>query len=114
MKICTEHAKQIAAEGEGASKYLKINVKGEKTYYEAKTVGKAIANSQIVKTAFFGEDPNWGRVICAVGYSGADMVPEKTVVKFGGITIFANSTGATYDEKALAHVMKENDIVIDI
>lgn len=114
MMLCTELAKQIAADGEGASKFLTINVKGSKSFADAKTVGMAIANSPLVKTAFFGEDPNWGRVICAVGYSGADMVPEKTVVKFGGITIFANGTGATYDEKALAHVMKEKDIVIDI
>ena len=114
MMLCTELAKQIAADGEGASKFLTINVKGAKSFADAKTVGMAIANSPLVKTAFFGEDPNWGRVICAVGYSGADMVPEKTVVKFGGITIFANGTGATYDEKALAHVIKEKDIVIDI
>ena len=114
MMLCTELAKQIAADGEGASKFLTINVKGAKSFADAKTVGMAIANSPLVKTAFFGEDPNWGRVICAVGYSGADMVPEKTVVKFGGITIFANVTGATYDEKALAHVMKQKDIVIDI
>lgn len=114
MMLCTELAKQIAADGEGASKFLTINVKGAKSFADAKTVGMAIANSPLVKTAFFGEDPNWGRVICAVGYSGADMVPEKTVVKFGGITIFANGTGATYNEKALAHVMKEKDIVIDI
>lgn len=114
MMLCTELAKQIAADGEGASKFLTINVKGAKSFADAKTVGMAIANSPLVKTAFFGEDPNWGRVICAVGYSGADMVPEKTVVKFGGITIFANGTGVTYDEKALAHVMKEKDIVIDI
>ena len=114
MMLCTELAKQIAADGEGASKFLTINVKGAKSFADAKTVGMAIANSPLVKAAFFGEDPNWGRVICAVGYSGADMVPEKTVVKFGGITIFANGTGATYDEKALAHVMKQKDIVIDI
>ena len=114
MMLCTELAKQIAADGEGASKFLTINVKGAKSFADAKTVGMAIANSPLVKTAFFGEDPNWGRVICAVGYSGADMVPEKTVVKFGVITIFANGTGATYDENALAHVMKEKDIVIDI
>ena len=114
MILCTELAKQIAADGEGASKFLTINVKVAKSFADAKTVGMAIANSPLVKTAFFGEDPNWGRVICAVGYSGADMVPEKTVVKFGGITIFANGTGATYDEKALAHVMKQKDIVIDI
>lgn len=114
MNLCVELAKQIAADGEGASKFLTINIKGAKSFADAKTVGMAIANSPLVKTAFFGEDPNWGRVICAVGYSGVDMIPEKTVVKFGGITIFANGTGVTYDAKALAQVMKQKDIVIDI
>ncbi len=114
MDLCVEIAKEIAADGEGASKFLTINVKGAKSFADAKLVGMTVANSPLVKTAFFGEDPNWGRVICAVGYSGADMVPESTVVKFGGITIFANGTGAQFDEKALAKVMKATDIVIDI
>lgn len=113
-ELCTEIAKEIAADGEGASKFLTINIHGAKSFADAKTVGMAIANSPLVKTAFFGEDPNWGRVICAVGYSGAEMIPEKTTVKFGGITIFAQGTGATYDAKALADVMKQKDIVIDI
>lgn len=114
MALCVELAKEIAADGEGASKFLTINVKGAKSFADAKTVGMAVANSPLVKTAFFGEDPNWGRVICAVGYSGADMVPEKTVVKFGGITIFDCGVGAQYDSEALVKVMRENDIVIDI
>lgn len=114
MALCVELAKEIAADGEGASKFLTINVKGAKSFADAKTVGMAVANSPLVKTAFFGEDPNWGRVICAVGYSGADMVPEKTVVKFGGITIFDCGVGAQYDNEALVKVMRENDIVIDI
>lgn len=114
MALCVELAKEIAADGEGASKFLTINVKGAKSFADAKTVGMAVANSPLVKTAFFGEDPNWGRVICAVGYSGADMVPEKTVVKFGGITIFDRGVGAQYDNEALVKVMRENDIVIDI
>ena len=114
MALCTELAKEIAADGEGASKFLTINVKGAKSFADAKTVGMAVANSPLVKTAFFGEDPNWGRVICAVGYSGADMVPEKTVVKFGGITIFDCGVGATYDSEALVQVMRQKDIVIDI
>lgn len=114
MALCTELAKEIAADGEGASKFLTINVKGAKSFADAKTVGMAVANSPLVKTAFFGEDPNWGRVICAVGYSGADMVPEKTVVKFGGITIFDCGVGATYDSEVLVQVMRQKDIVIDI
>ena len=66
-EICQELSKRIAADGEGATKFLTINVSGTKTFEDAKTVAMSIAKSPLVKTAFFGEDPNWGRVICAVG-----------------------------------------------
>ena len=113
-EICTELAKRIAADGEGASKFLTINVHGAENFADAKTVGMAVANSPLVKTAFFGEDPNWGRVICAVGYSGVKISPEKTVVKFGGIPVYAHSVGAKFDLDALKKVMAARDIVIDI
>ena len=112
--VCTELAKRIAADGEGASKFLTINVHGAENFADAKTVGMAVANSPLVKTAFFGEDPNWGRVICAVGYSGVKISPEKTVVKFGGIPVYAHSVGAKFDDAGLKKVMAERDIVIDI
>ncbi len=113
-EMCTELAKKIASDGEGASKFLTINVHGAKTFADAKTVGMAVANSPLVKTAFFGQDPNWGRTICAVGYSGVKIVPEKTVIKFGGISVFANGVGANFDKDALDKVMAQRDIVIDI
>ena len=113
-EMCTELAKKIAADGEGASKFLTINVRGAENFADAKTVGMAVANSPLVKTAFFGEDPNWGRVICAVGYSGVKISPEKTVVKFGGIPVYAHSVGADFDMEELKKVMAERDIEIDI
>ena len=113
-EMCTELAKRIAADGEGATKFLTINVHGAETFADAKTVGMAVANSPLVKTAFFGEDPNWGRVICAVGYSGVKISPEKTVVKFGGVPVYAHSVGAKFDDAGLKKVMAEHDIVIDI
>ena len=74
----------------------------------------SVAKSPLVKTAFFGEDPNWGRVICAVGYAGVPMDPNKTVVKFGDIPVYANGVGADYDEAELRKVMEAHDIVIGI
>ncbi|WP_294521004.1 bifunctional glutamate N-acetyltransferase/amino-acid acetyltransferase ArgJ [uncultured Anaerovibrio sp.] len=112
--ICQELSKRIAADGEGATKFLTINVNGTKTFEDAKTVAMSIAKSPLVKTAFFGEDPNWGRVICAVGYAGVPMVPEKTVIKFGDIPVYANGLGADFDAEKLAQVMAEHDIVIDV
>lgn len=114
QSICQELSKRIAADGEGATKFLTINVNGTKTFADAKTIAMSVAKSPLVKTAFFGEDPNWGRVICAVGYAGIEMVPEKTVIKFGGIPVYANGLGAEFDEDAIRAVMAEHDIVIDI
>ena len=113
-EICQELSKRIAADGEGATKFLTINVSGTKTFEDAKTVAMSIAKSPLVKTAFFGEDPNWGRVICAVGYAGIPMVPEKTVIKFGGIPVYANGLGAEFKEEDIHKVMAEHDIVIDV
>lgn len=112
--ICTELAKRIAADGEGATKFLTIKVSGAESFADAKKVGMAVANSPLVKTAFFGEDPNWGRVICAVGYSGVKIVPEKTVIKFGDIPVYAHSVGADFDGDKLRKVMAAKDILIDI
>ncbi len=114
LAICQGMAQRIAADGEGATKFLTIHVTGTRSFDDAKTIGMSVAKSPLVKTAFFGEDPNWGRVICAVGYAGIPMVPEKTVVKFGGIPVYANGVGAEYDDEALKKVMSEHDIVIDI
>ena len=112
--ICTELSKKIAADGEGATKFLTIHVHGAASFADAKQVGMSVAKSPLVKTAFFGEDPNWGRVICAVGYSGVKISPEKVVIKFGDVPVYAHSVGAKFDNAALRKVMAEHDILIDI
>ena len=113
-ELCTGLSQRIAADGEGATKFLTIHVTGGESFESAKQVGMSVAKSPLVKTAFFGEDPNWGRVICAVGYAGVPIKPEKTVVKFGGIPVYANGVGASFDEAALRKVMAERDLVIDV
>lgn len=113
-EICKGLSQRIASDGEGATKFLTVHVTGTKSFADAKTIAMSVAKSPLVKTAFFGEDPNWGRVICAVGYAGVPMNPETTVVKFGGIPVYAHGVGADYDEAALKRVMGEHDIVVDI
>ena len=113
-EICKGLSQRIASDGEGATKFLTVHVTGTKSFADAKTIAMSVAKSPLVKTAFFGEDPNWGRVICAVGYAGVPMNPETTVVKFGGIPVYAHGVGADYDEAMLKKVMSEHDIVIDI
>lgn len=113
-ELCCQMAQKVAADGEGATKFLTININNARNFRDAKLAGMSIANSPLVKTAFFGQDPNWGRILCAVGYSGVDMNPENTEVKIGGITIYANGLGAAFDKNALQDIMSEHDIAIDI
>jgi glutamate N-acetyltransferase/amino-acid N-acetyltransferase len=73
-----------------------------------------VAKSPLVKTAFFGEDPNWGRILCAVGYSQAAVDPEKTSLAIGGVTIVKAGLEASFDEQLLRNVMEEHDITVNI
>lgn len=107
-------AKEIAADGEGASKFITIEVLHAKSFVQGKEVGMAIANSPLVKTAFFGEDPNWGRIICAAGYSGGDIDPNHTTLTIGGIPIFEKGMGLAFDQEALAKIMAETNITLTI
>jgi len=70
-------AKCIVKDGEGATKMIEVEVKNALSFTEAKKVAKAVINSPLVKTAVFGRDPNWGRILAAVGYSGAEVMPDK-------------------------------------
>lgn len=113
-EICTEVSKKIASDGEGATKFLTIHVQGAEDFKSAKQVGMSIAKSPLVKTAFFGEDPNWGRVICAVGYSGVRIYPDKVTIKFGDVPVYAKGVGTSFDNAELKKVMAEHDILIDV
>ena len=113
-EICTGLSERIAADGEGATKFLTVHVTGAESFDAAKQVAMSVAKSPLVKTAFFGEDPNWGRVICAVGYAGVPMDPNHTTVKFGGIPVYVDGMGASYDADALRAVMTAHDIVVEI
>ena len=114
LALCQGISEKIAADGEGATKFITVHVKGAKSFTDAKTVGMSVANSPLVKTAFFGEDPNWGRVICAVGYAGVPMDPNHTTVQFGGIPVYTDGVGVSYDEDALRAVMTAHDIVVEV
>lgn len=113
-QVCTELAKLVARDGEGATKFLEITVRGAANFAEAKQAAMTVAKSPLVKTAFFGQDPNWGRIICAIGYSGAQAAPEKTSMAIGNIPIVAQGMGISYDEQALKAVMAEHDITVTV
>lgn len=114
LTISQDLAKLIARDGEGATKFLAVNVTGANDFVEAKAVAMAIAKSPLVKTAFFGQDPNWGRIVCAAGYSGVNFLPEKMSVALNNVTIFKNGMSIKADEKQLQDVMKQKDIEVQV
>ena len=104
-------AKRVAADGEGASKFISIKVKNCKTEDDAKKVSFSIANSPLVKTAIAGEDPNWGRIVMAIGKANVNINPNKISIKFGNITIIENGKlSNSYNEIEAANYMKEEKI----
>ncbi len=104
-------AKRVTADGEGASKFISIKVKNCKTEEDAKKISFSIANSPLVKTAIAGEDPNWGRIIMAIGKANVDLNPNKLAIKFGNITIIENGKlSSSYNEDEAATYMKEEKI----
>ena len=108
-------AKRVVADGEGATKFVTINVLNAKTEYDAKKVGFSVANSPLVKTAIAGEDPNWGRIIMAVGKSGLDINLNKLSIKFGDLIIVnKGKVYSQYNETEAANYMKSTDIKVNI
>ncbi len=108
-------AKRVVADGEGATKFVTINVLNSRTEQDAKKIGFSIANSSLVKTAIAGEDPNWGRVIMAIGKSGIDINLNKLSLKFGEfIIVNKGKIYSQYNESEAANYMKNSDINIYI
>jgi glutamate N-acetyltransferase/amino-acid N-acetyltransferase len=112
--VCNDLCKQIAADGEGATKRVEVNVTGARTDAEAKAAAKAVASSNLTKCAVFGNDPNWGRIACAVGYSGAKFSEAKMSIKLCGIEVFRNLQPVKFDEKKAHAQMKKKVVEIDI
>ena len=108
-------AKQVAIDGEGAKKFITINIKNSKNKNLAKIIGFSIANSPLVKTAIAAGDPNWGRIIMAVGKADPNINKDKISLKIGGFLIFKNGEIAkNYKEAEVKNCMQEKDIVIDV
>ena len=108
-------AKRVVADGEGASKFVTINVLNSKTEQDAKKIGFSIANSPLVKTAIAGEDPNWGRIIMAIGKSDVDINLNKLSIKFGDLVIVnKGKIHNQYNENEAAKYMKGLDINLSI
>jgi glutamate N-acetyltransferase/amino-acid N-acetyltransferase len=114
-EVLVELARMIVADGEGSSKVVHVHVRGARTREDADRAARAVANSLLVKTALHGADPNWGRIACAVGYSGAWFRPERTVVRIGGVIVSraAAGVGRTAERRA-RRAMLGREFAIDV
>ena len=114
-KVLQSLAQQIVCDGEGASKFITININSVKSQKMARNIGLAIANSSLVKTAIAGEDPNWGRIIMAIGKSGSPLIQNKISISINKVKITNQGVLlSTYKEEVVAKKMKDKNIVIDI
>ena len=112
-KVLLNLAKRVVADGEGASKFITINVENCKNENDAKKIAFSIANSPLVKTAIAGEDPNWGRIIMAIGKAGVQLSLDKLTIKFGEIIIVQNGKlNPNYNEVETSEYMKNDNIEI--
>ena len=113
--LCLNLAKQIVVDGEGAKKFVTVNVVGARSASMAKSVGFSVANSPLVKTAIAGEDPNWGRIAMAIGKSGENIIANKVQIKIGNFLVAEQSKIAKdYNEKDVKEYMKWDSIEIEI
>ena len=114
-KVLLNLAKRVVADGEGSSKFITINLQNCKTETDAKKIAFAIANSPLVKTAIAGEDPNWGRIIMAIGKSGVSININKLSIKFGKLNIVQNGKlSLNYKENEVSDYMKNDAVEINI
>ncbi len=114
VEVCQQLSKMIVRDGEGATKLIEVNVKNALTLNDAELAAKAIANSPLVKTAFFGEDANWGRLLTAAGYSGANFNPDKTTIKIGQLILFKDGVAIPFNEEEAKEILQRKDIFITI
>ena len=113
--VCVSLAKQMAADGEGATKFVTVVVKGAKSRRDADRAARAVAKSPLAKTSWFGKDPNWGRVLAAVGYSGAEVVDEKAEVFYGREWAFRRGTVADAAQlRKLEKVMEGPELKVTV
>lgn len=112
--VAEDLAKSIARDGEGATKLIEVEVDGAASDEEARKIAKTVVGSPLVKTAVFGCDANWGRIIAAVGYSGATVDPHRITIKIGGATMVENGEPISFSEEELIGILKQKEVKIDV
>ncbi|MEO9050073.1 MAG: bifunctional glutamate N-acetyltransferase/amino-acid acetyltransferase ArgJ [Candidatus Dormiibacterota bacterium] len=112
MDVAQRLARDIARDGEGATKLITVKVIDAASDSEARMAARAVASSSLVKTAVHGGDPNWGRIVCALGYSGAELALDKLHLTIGGLVVFERGSGVDVDLTAVRHAFEQPEIEI--
>jgi glutamate N-acetyltransferase / amino-acid N-acetyltransferase len=112
--LCVEMAQLLVRDGEGATKFVEIRVDGAADEHAAKTIARSIANSMLCKTAFFGQDANWGRIGCAAGYAGAAFDPNRLSICIEGLEVVHDGLPTVYQETDAAELMKRPELHIGV
>jgi len=114
-KILLDLAKMIVRDGEGATKLVRIHLQGARDAAQARQAACSVATSSLVKTAFFGEDANWGRIIAAVGYSGAEVDPERVEIRFDAVPVVRDGLGTGKElELRATEVLKQAEFTVTV
>ena len=113
-QVCIYLAKSIASDGEGASKLIEVTVSGAPSVAEARLAARTIVSSSLVKTAVYGNDPNWGRIIAAVGRSGVEVAESKIDLYIGGICVVKGGRPLPFDKMSVVEVLKGNEVSIGL
>ncbi len=112
LEVARQLARAVAADGEGASKLMTVRVLGAASDADARTAARAVASSSLVKAAVHGGDPNWGRIVCALGYSGAELALDKLHLSVGGLVVFERGAGVNVDLSAVRRTFEQPEIEI--
>ncbi|MBI5215594.1 MAG: bifunctional glutamate N-acetyltransferase/amino-acid acetyltransferase ArgJ [Ignavibacteriae bacterium] len=112
--VCVKLSKMIVVDGEGATKFVEVQVQGAASEQQAVQAAKAIANSNLVKTAIHGEDANWGRILAAIGYSGIEFTPKDVEIFFGDVPILRQNYVINFSEQAAKKILMQKEIIITV
>jgi len=112
--VLQELCQAVVRDGEGATKFITISIEGAKSRSDARRAAYAVANSNLVKTAFFGKDPNWGRIVAALGSAGIPLEKEKVTLSMGGILVFAQDGPTNFNASKLKDIFQKDKIEVRI
>jgi glutamate N-acetyltransferase/amino-acid N-acetyltransferase len=113
-RVCVHLAREIARDGEGATRLIEVRVEGAKTRADARLAARTVTTSSLVKTAVHGADPNWGRILAAVGRSGAAIVESRTDIVIGTTCVLKGGTPQEYDEADVVRVFQQKEVPIKV